>query len=132
MAILCGCRYSGPKNVVLTDYWPPGNQMLNEFSTDKKLNPKGWKGKNWRGLGYDIYTFFPTFPGETQANPKGQGDFEVDYQDTLMDFGRIMQKYKPAIIICYGMGQGPWEIEQNATLETVLKSLKKNNLPGQN
>jgi pyrrolidone-carboxylate peptidase len=118
MTILCGCRYSGPKNVVLTGFWPPSNQMLSEFSTDKQLNPIGWQGRNWRGLGYDVYAFFPTFPGGTQTSPKGIGDFEVDYQDTLRDFQRIARKYKPAAIICYGMGQGLWEIEQNAVIRT--------------
>jgi pyrrolidone-carboxylate peptidase len=116
--IICGCHHSGPKNVILTGYWPPSNQMIAEFSPDEQLNPAGWQGRNWRGLGYDVYAFFPTFPGGTQANPKGLGDFEVDYQDTLADFQRIVQKYKPAVIICYGMGQGPWEIEQNAVVRT--------------
>jgi hypothetical protein len=115
--LLCGCE-SAPRNVILTGFWPPSNQMLADFSTDKRLNPRGWQGKNWRGYGYDVYAFFPTFPGGTQVNPEGDGDFEVDYQDVLLDFQRIVGEYKPIAIVCYGMGQGPWEIEVNAVVHS--------------
>jgi pyrrolidone-carboxylate peptidase len=114
-AVLCGCQVK-PKNVILTGYWPPSNQMLVEFSLNNQRNPSGWQGKNWRGLGYNIYAFSPTFSGGTAENPKGNGDFEVDYQDTILDFQRIAGAYKPVVIICYG--QGPWEIEQNAVIHT--------------
>jgi pyrrolidone-carboxylate peptidase len=115
--ILSGC-HTKTRNVILTGFWPPSNQMIADFSMDNRLNPAGWKGGNWRGLGYNVYAFFPEFPSGTQTNPKGNGDFEVDYQDTLLDFQRIVNKYKPIVIICYGMGQGPWEIEQNAVVHT--------------
>lgn len=101
LAGLFGCRRAQVRNVVLTGYWPPSNQMLAEFSTDKQLNPAGWKGKNWRGLGYDVYSFFP----------------KLDYQGTRADFALTTQAYKPIAIICYGTTtQGTWEIEQNATV----------------
>jgi pyrrolidone-carboxylate peptidase len=114
---LCGCQ-GKTRNVILTGFWPPSNQMIADFSMDNQVNPTGWKGRNWRGYGYNVVAFFPTFPGGTQGNPKGSGDFEVDYQDTLADFRRIVDEYKPIAIICYGMGQGPWEIEQNAVVHT--------------
>ena len=106
--LLTGCG-SQNKTVLLTGYWPPTNEMLRPFSPDA-----GWQGANWQGTGYDVYAYFPEFPGGTRENPKGTGDFEVDYQDTLADFQRVTQQLKPAIIISYGRGRGPWEIEVNA------------------
>lgn len=106
------------RNVIITGYWPPSNQMLTDFSQDKELNPTGWQGNNWKGLGYHVYAFFPLFSGGTESNPKGEGDFEVDYQDTLMDFQRITGEYKPIAIICYGIGKGPWEIEEDAVVHS--------------
>lgn len=99
---------------MVTGFWPPTNEMLVEFSTSSRLNPRGWQGKNWQGRGYDIYAFFPTFSRGTLLNPKGNGDFEVDYQDTARDFWRITKKIKPVAIISFGLGSGPWEIEFNA------------------
>lgn len=104
------------RNVVLTGYWPVTNEMLREFCTDPIINPDGWKGKNWKSMGYDVYAFFPTFPANPYQNPKGDGVLEVDYQDTFADFEAILAKYKPIAIICYGMGQGPWEIERRAVV----------------
>ena len=110
--IISGC--SRPKTVLLTGYWPPTNEMLVPFSQDTELNPAGWQGENWQDRGYDVVAYFPTFPGGTKANPKGIGDFEVDYQDTWADFHRVVRKHRPEAIICYGLGHGPWEIECNA------------------
>jgi hypothetical protein len=101
-------------NIMLTGYWPPTNNMLVQFSTDPVLNPGGWQGQNWQSSGYDIYAYFPTFPGGTGSNPKGNGDFEVDYQDTSADFWRITAEIHPVAILSYGNGAGPWEIEYNA------------------
>ena len=69
------------QNILLTGYWPPTNEMLRKFSTNPDQNPGGWQGQNWEGRGYDVYAFFPEFPGGTGSNPKGNGDFEIDYQD---------------------------------------------------
>lgn len=98
------------KTVLLTGYWPPTNEMLREFSDSKALNPEGWKGKNWRNSGYDIYAYFPGFQGGDRT---GRGDFPVDYAATYLDFMRITKKLQPEIIISFGLGDGPWEIEQN-------------------
>lgn len=104
------------RNVVLTGYWPVTNEMLREFCDDPAINPDGWKGKNWKSMGYDVYAFFPTFPANPHQNPKGEGVLEVDYQDTLADFEAIVAKYKPIAIVCYGVGLGPWEIERRAVV----------------
>jgi len=108
---------------MLTGYWPPTNEMLRQFSTDPNQNPGGWQGQNWEGRGYDIYAYFPEFPGGTGSNPKGNGDFEVDYQDVgswqplaepAGDFWRITSQIHPVAIMSFGQGAGPWEIEYNA------------------
>ncbi len=112
VGLMGGCA-SRPA-VLVTGYWPPTNEMLVPFSNDEALNPDGWQGKNWQGLGYDVYAYFPTFPDGTDANPCGEGDFQVDYQDTLKDFQRLSGKLKPVAILCYGLGEGPWEIEHQA------------------
>jgi pyrrolidone-carboxylate peptidase len=114
---LCMPAGAGAYNIMLTGYWPPTggtNGMLTGFSTNTTLNPGGWAGGNWNNLGFDVYSFFPTFPGGTGSNPKGTGDFEVDYQDTWNDFWRITDELDPVAIISYGLGSGPWEIEYNA------------------
>lgn len=113
LTLLVGCGQERP-NVLLTGYWPPTNQMLVEFSTDSALNPSDWQGEDWRGFGYNVYACFPTFPKGTDVNPAGKGDLCVDYQDTFADFERITNKLQPEVIICYGRGDGPWEIEVNA------------------
>ncbi len=99
---------------MLTGYWPPTNEMLRKFSTDPNHNPGVWEGENWEGRGYNIYAFFPEFPGGTGSNPKGSGDFEIDYQDVSSDFWRLTNQVHPAAIMSYGQGTGPWEIECNA------------------
>jgi pyrrolidone-carboxylate peptidase len=90
--------------IMLTGYWNPTGQMIAPFSTDPYLNPGGWKGENWEGRGYDIYSFFPT-PG------RYNGTFEVDYQNTWNDFWNITSELRPIAIISFGAGGGPWEIE---------------------
>jgi pyrrolidone-carboxylate peptidase len=94
-------------NIMLTGYWNPTGQMIAPFSNDTYLNPDGWKGENWEGRGYNIYSFFPT-PGIYN------GTFEIDYQDTWEDFWNITAQIKPIAIISFGAGGGPWEIEFNA------------------
>jgi hypothetical protein len=110
------------KNVVLTGYWPPSNEMLRAFSTNAAQNPDGWQGENWRGLGYDVYAFFPEFPpdGDPTNDPLGDegsvgsptSDMRVDYQDTSEDFWRIMDEYAPLIVITTSRGGSiDWELE---------------------
>lgn len=107
-----GC--TSHRTVLVTGFWPPTNEMLRAFSTDPTLNPSGWQGGNWQGSGYDVYAFFPEFPKGTDREPWGQGDFEVDYQAVRADFERVTRELKPAIVLCYGRGDGPWEIETRA------------------
>lgn len=102
------------KNILLTGFWPPTNRMLRKFSTNPKQNPDGWKGRNWESRGYDVYAFFPEFPGGTESNPKGNGDFEVDYQDISKDFWRITNNIHPIAILSYGRGGSAWQLEYNA------------------
>jgi pyrrolidone-carboxylate peptidase len=105
-----------PKNVNLTTkhrvimctgFWNPTGLMITPFSTDSELNPNGWRGENWEGLGYDIYSYFPK-PGVFT------GMFEVDYQNTWTDFWNVTSQIHPIAIISFGAGDGPWEIEYNA------------------
>jgi pyrrolidone-carboxylate peptidase len=93
--------------IMCTGFWNPSGLMLAPFSTDPELNPDGWVGENWEGLGYDIYSYFPK-PGDYT------GMFEVDYQDTWDDFWNITNQIHPFAIVSFGAGSGPWEIEYNA------------------
>ena len=108
------CLAGNTKNIMLTGYWPPSNEMLRKFSTAPNQNPAGWQGQNWEGRGYDIYAYFPEFPGGTGSNPKGNGDFEVDYQDVSNDFWWITGNIHPVAILSYGKGTTSWELEYNA------------------
>jgi hypothetical protein len=117
---LCLAWISGPSahaaftnNILLTGYWPPTNEMVRRFSTSATQNPGGWIGGNWEGRGYNVYSFFPEFPGGVAVNPKGNGDLEVDYQDTSADWVRITNLIHPAAIITFSRGSAGtnWEIE---------------------
>lgn len=100
-------------NILITGYWPPTNEMVRRFSTSPTQNPDGWIGGNWEGRGYNIYSFFPEFPGGVGVNPKGNGDFEVDYQDTSEDWWRITDMVKPVAIITFSRANTSvgWEME---------------------
>lgn len=97
--------------IVITGYWPPTNEMIRRFSADPAHNPDGWIGGNWEGRGYDIYAFFPEFPGGVLN--KGQGDFEVDYQDTSADWWNIIPSYHPIAMITFSRAgnDSGWEFE---------------------
>ncbi len=110
------------KTVVLMGYWPPSNEMLRPFSTDPELNPDGWVGEDWRGLGFDVHAFFPEFPpdGDPSNDPIGSpgsvgseaSDLQVDYQDTSADFWTIVDTLQPHILITHSRGGNiGWEIE---------------------
>jgi hypothetical protein len=103
-----------PLNIMITGYWPPTNNMLRQWSTNPAQNPGAWTGGNWEGRGYQLYAYFPEFPGMSEPSyGKGTGDFEVDYQDTTSDFLRIVDQLKPVAIVSFsraGTARG-WEME---------------------
>lgn len=110
------------KNVVLTGYWPPTNEMLRPWSTNPAQNDGGWIGANWGGYGYDVYAFFPEFPpdgdptndaiGEEGSVGSPRSDLRVDYQATSADFWRIVDTWQPVILLTTSRGGDiGWEIE---------------------
>ncbi len=110
------------KNVVLMGYWPPTNEMLRPWSTDPKQNPGRWIGENWGDYGYDVHAFFPEFPpdgdptndqiGDEGAVGSPDYDLRVDYQATTADFWRLVDTYKPVILVTTSRGgKIGWEIE---------------------
>jgi hypothetical protein len=103
----------GHRNILITGYWPPTNEMLRPFSTNTAQNPGAWIGRDWEGRGYDIHAYFPEFPGGTGTNPRGTGDFEVDYQDTAADLARIIDQVKPVAIVSFSRANTSigWELE---------------------
>lgn len=104
---------AGRRSILITGYWPPTNEMLRPFSTSAAQNPGPWIGHNWENRGYDVYAYFPEFPGGTGSNPRGTGDFEVDYQDTAADFDRIVAQVRPAAIVSFSRANTSigWELE---------------------
>jgi len=110
VALAGGARADFTRNIMLTGYWPVSNNMIRWFSTNPEQNAQGWIGGDWEGRGYDIYSYFPEFP---EGVGKGEGDFEVDYQDTSQDFWRVVEELHPVAIITFGRGAGDrsWEIE---------------------
>ncbi len=97
-------------NILLTGYWPPTNGMLRPFSSSSTQNPDGWVGGNWESRGYDVMSYFPEFPG---GLGQGEGDFEVDYQDTSADWERILAEVRPVAIITFSRANtsNGWELE---------------------
>ena len=104
---------NGLPNILITGYWPPTNEMLRPWSTDPNQNAGVWVGENWEGRGYNIYAFFPEFPGGTGTNPKGDGDFEVDYQDTSADWWYLLPIVHPIALITTSRANttNGWELE---------------------
>jgi pyrrolidone-carboxylate peptidase len=98
------------RNIMITGYWPPTNEQVRRYSTNPDQNPGGWLGGNWNSSGYDVYSFFPEFP---EGVGRGVGDFEVDYQDTMADWDRIVAEVNPVAIITFSRGSRGrnWEIE---------------------
>jgi len=108
---ITGTRVPGhTNNILLTGYWPPTNEMLRQFSANPDQNPGGWAGADWEGRGFDVYSFFPEFPSGVG---RGEGDFEVDYQDTSADWWRITEEIRPAAIITFSRANTSigWEME---------------------
>lgn len=113
-ALLCQFAAAATRNILITGFWPPTNEMLRPWSQNATQNPGGWVGGNWEGRGYNVYSYFPEFPnGMAGANARGVGDFEVDYQDTSNDFWRITDELKPLAIITFSRGNDDrsWEVE---------------------
>lgn len=106
------------KRILLTGYWPPSNECIRPFSTNETLNPNGWIGDNWEERGYDIHSFFPTFdPPDCENCGQGEGDLEVDYQDTSEDWWNIVDSIQPIAIITFSRGgiDYRWELEWMTT-----------------
>ncbi len=100
--------------ILLTGYWPPTNEAVRPFSQNPILNPDGWIGENWEGLGFDVVSFFPTFfPPNCSDCGQGNGDLEVDYQDTSEDWWNIVNLLQPVSIITFSRGyiNYSWELE---------------------
>ncbi len=107
---------AGRPAILLTGYWPPTNEMVRRFSPSPTQNPQGWIGSDWEGRGYDIYAYFPEFvPPNCNNCGKGNGDLEVDYQDTSQDFWPIAEALKPIAIITFSRAfpNHDWEVEMN-------------------
>jgi len=113
LALAANARAEFSKTIMITGYWPPTNDMIRPFSQNAIQNPGGWKGGNWEGRGYNIVSYFPEFPGGVGTNPKGEGDFRVDYQHASDDFWRITGQIKPVAIITFSRGSfgKSWEVE---------------------
>jgi len=84
--------------------------MLRPFSNNPAQNGGLWVGEDWEGRGYNIYAFFPEFP---EGIGKGEGDFEVDYQDTSIDFWYYVGIVQPMAMITFSRGYDDhsWEVE---------------------
>ena len=105
--------HNGLPSILVTGYWPPTNEMLRPWCPDPSQNGGTWVGENWRGLGYNIYAYFPEFPGGTTVNPRGNGDFEVDYQDTSADWWFLLDAVRPIAIVTNSRDNtvNAWELE---------------------
>ena len=107
--------------IMVTGYWPPTNEMVRHFSQNIELNPEGWQGENWEGLGYDVVSFFPEFdPADCNNCGQGYGDLEVDYQDFSEDFWPIVEEVQPIGIITFsrGFNDMSWELENRLVNRT--------------
>lgn len=112
---VCTSALAGPSlpTILVTGYWPPTNNMVRAFNPNPAQNPT-WIGGNWESRGYNIVSYHPEFPGQTGPNwGKGEGDFEVDYQDTDADFARIVADVKPVAILSFSRASTNigWELE---------------------
>jgi hypothetical protein len=107
--------------IMVTGYWPPTNEMVRHFSQNLELNPAGWQGENWEGLGYDVVSFFPEFePADCNNCGQGYGNLEVDYQDFSGDFWPIIEEVQPVGIITFsrGFNDMSWELENRLVNRT--------------
>ena len=108
-------RSREPNNkILLCGYWPPTNECIRPFSRNELFNPDGWIGENWEDSGYDVVSYFPNFtPPDCDNCGQGNGDLEVDYQDTSEDWWNIVDSINPIAIITFSRGyiDYSWELE---------------------
>ena len=100
--------------ILLAGYWPPSNEGVRPFSQNHLLNPDGWIGENWENRGFDIVSYFPIFMDpDCESCGQGNGDLEVDYQDTSDDWWNIIDNINPIAIITFSRGyiDYSWELE---------------------
>jgi len=119
-SVLINRNRENPK-IMVTGYWPPTNEMVRHFSQNLDLNPGGWQGENWEGLGYDVVSFFPEFdPANCNNCGQGYGNLEVDYQDFSGDFWPIVEEVQPVGIITFsrGFNDMSWELENRLVNRT--------------
>ncbi len=125
-----GGQHPRPR-ILLTGYWPPTNDMLVDFSPTRKSTNrapaapappgKAWEGENWRDLGFDIFSYYPTFPANfpyldqwlsvcfnapSLPNPatwwgRGIGDFEINYASAAIDFWKYTAMHKPLAVFTF-------------------------------
>ncbi len=108
--------------ILLFGYWPP---------TDIGIATRHgmlWKWQtlqvNWKGSGYDVQAFSPTFqaplppiqPGKPPKWGQGTGILQVDYQKTSEDFWALVKQYRPIAILHHSRGadDNSWELEEKA------------------
>lgn len=108
--------YYYTKNILLTGFWPPTNEMLRLFSPYNPGYLGGWWGRNWRNRGFDVYAFFPEFDKPAKDvgwGDVGTGDFPVDYQGARASFEKFTAMLHPCAIITFSRGDPGrfWEIE---------------------
>ena len=100
--------------ILLAGYWPPSNEGVRPFSQNHLLNPDGWIGENWENRGFDVVSYFPIFiDPDCESCGQGNGDLEVDYQDTSDDWWNIIDSINPIAIITFSRGyiDYSWELE---------------------
>ncbi len=98
--------------ILVTGYWPPSNEMVRHFSANPLQNPE-WVGENWENSGFNVYSYFPEFPNGGPNYGRGEGDFEVDYQDTSSDWWPLVEALKPVAIVTFSRAGNDrdWEME---------------------
>jgi pyrrolidone-carboxylate peptidase len=100
--------------------------MIRRLSPNPAQNPQGWLGQNYKNSGYDVYAYFPEFPQGT--GPTGTGDFRVDFASAFNDFMRYTAELQPVVIVSFGEGVGPWEIEA-ADVAAFQKMFESGHIP---
>jgi pyrrolidone-carboxylate peptidase len=98
------------RNIILTGFWPPTNEMIARFSTDPHVN-NVWQGENWENSSYNIYSFVPK-----QYYKNGGGTWEWQYQQIHDEFLDLVNQLHPIAIIGFGEGgaQNTWTIENKS------------------
>jgi pyrrolidone-carboxylate peptidase len=114
------------KNILITGFWPPTNEMIRRLNRNPVQNPEGWLGHNYKNSGFDVYAYFPEFPQGTGRT--GTGDFRVDFASAYNDFMRYTIELQPIAVVSFGAGAGPWEIEAT-DVAVFQKMFESGNIP---